>query len=79
MLFYKIEALPTDENIIPDNRERNSRSEFCLKFKENSENFYHKQKENKYMFVSAAEDRKLKLGLISVTPTNAKDDFWKYI
>lgn len=79
MLFYKIEAIVTDENIIPDTRDRGSRSEFASKFKDNSENFYRKQKENKYMFVSAAEDKKLKLGLISIAPTNAKDDFWKYI
>ena len=75
MLFYKIEAIVTDENIIPDTRDRGSRSEFASKFNDNSENFYHKQKENKYMFVSSAEDEKLKLGLISLTPTNATNDF----
>ncbi len=79
MLFYKIEAIVANSDIIPDNRERNRRSEFASKFNDNSENFYRKQKENKYMFVSVAEDKKLKLGLISTTPTNAKDDFWKYI
>ena len=79
MLFYKIEAIVTDENIIPDTRDRGSRSEFASKFNDNSENFYHKQKENKYMFVSSAEDKKLKLGLISLTPTNATNDFCRYI
>lgn len=44
MLFYKIEAIVTDENIIPDTRDRGSRSEFASKFKDNSENFYRKQK-----------------------------------
>ena len=79
MLFYKIEAIVTDENIIPDTRDRGSRSEFASKFNDNSENFYHKQKETKYMFVSSAEDKKLKLGLISLTPTNATNDFCRYI
>lgn len=79
MLFYKIYATVTDENIIPEKRDRGIRYEFASKFYNNSESFYHKQKENKYMFLSSVEDKKLKLGLISLTPTNATNDFCKYI
>lgn len=79
MLFYKIDAIVTDENNIPETQDRRNRSEFALKFNNNSESFYHKQKENKYMFLSSAENKKITLGLISLTPTNATNDFYKYI
>lgn len=79
MLFYKIDAIVIDENNIPETQDRRNRSEFALKFNNNSESFYHKQKENKYMFLSSAENKKITLGLISLTPTNATNDFYKYI
>ena len=79
MLFYKIEAIVTNSDFIPDNRDRNKCSDFSANFKESSENFYRKQKENVFIFISNAVDKKITLGLISKTPISATEIFWKYI
>ena len=49
MLFYKIEAIVANSDIIPDSRDRNNHSDFSAYFKESSENFYRKQKENVFI------------------------------
>ena len=79
MLFYKIEAIVTNSDIIPDSRDRNNRSDFSANFKESSENFYRRQKENVFIFISNASDKKITLGLISKSPASATEMFWKYI
>lgn len=79
MLFYKIEAIVANSDIIPDSRDRNNHSDFSANFKESSENFYRKQKENVFIFISNVADKKITLGLISKTPISATEIFWKYI
>ena len=79
MLFYKIDTTLIDEDSLPTSRERDSFRTLAAEYKEKSDSFYHKIKEQRFFFVSNTNNGHVVIGAISNDANTIEKDFNKYI
>lgn len=66
MLFYKIDLTLIGENSLPASRDRDSFRTMTADYKEKSDSFYHKIKEQRFFFVSNTNNGHVVIGAISL-------------
>lgn len=79
MLFYKIDTTLIDEDSLPTSRERDSFRTLAAEYKEKSDSFYHKIKEQRFFFVSNTNNGHVVMGAISNDASTIEKDCNKYI
>lgn len=79
MLFYKIDLTLIDENSLPASRDRDSFRTMTADYKEKSDSFYHKIKEQRFFFVSSTNNGHVVIGAISNDADSIEKDCNKYI
>lgn len=79
MLFYKIDTTLIDEDSLPTSRERDSFRTLAAEYKEKSDSFYHKNKEQRFFFVSNTNSGHVVMGAISNNADIIEKDCNKYI
>lgn len=79
MLFYKIDTTLIDEGSLPTSRERDSFRTMAAEYKEKSDSFYHKIKEQRFFFVSNTNSGHVVIGAISNDADSIEKDCNKYI
>ena len=79
MLFYKIDLTLIDENSLPASRDRDSFRTMTADYKEKSDSFYHKIKEQRFFFVSNTNNGHVVIGAISNDADSIEKDCNKYI
>lgn len=79
MLFYKIDLTLIDENSLPTSRDRDSFRTMTADYKEKSDSFYHKIKEQRFFFVSNTNNGHVVIGAISNDADSIEKDCNKYI
>ena len=79
MLFYKIDTTLIDECSLPTSRERDSFRTMAAEYKEKSDSFYHKIKEQRFFFVSNTNNGHVVIGAISNDADSIEKDCNKYI
>lgn len=79
MLFYKIDLTLIDEDSLPTSRERDSFRTLAAEYKEKSDSFYHKNKEQRFFFVSNTNNGHVVIGAISNDADSIEKDCNKYI
>lgn len=79
MLFYKIDTTLIDEDSLPTSRERDSFRTLAAEYKEKSDSFYHKNKEQRFFFVSNTNNGHVVIGAISNDADSIEKDCNKYI
>lgn len=79
MLFYKIDTTLIDEGSLPTSRERDSFRTMAAEYKEKSDSFYHKIKEQRFFFVSNTNNGHVVIGTISNDAGSIEKDCNKYI
>lgn len=79
MLFYKIDTTLIDEGSLPTSRERDSFRTMAAEYKEKSDSFYHKIKEQRFFFVSNTNNGHVVIGAISNDADSIEKDCNKYI